>query len=98
MIGVLDLGCDVFVFLPFSRLHETEADELGLATTIRPPACADPRAAIRVWNRMAEQKDKKVPLLGHRTADCCSASAVLAPVLAQLRQLVLAVTTISGSH
>ena len=86
MIGVLDLGCDVFVFLPFSRLHETEADELGLATTIRPPACADPRAAIRVWNRMAEQKDKKVPgretvttVCWQCTAECCFASAVLAP-------------------
>ena len=77
MIGVLDLGCDVFVFLPFSRLHETEADELGLATTIRPPACADPRAAIRVWNRMAEQKDKKVPLLAVGTAPLIAALLLL---------------------
>jgi len=46
--GVATLG----VMLPFSRSHESEADELGLY--LAAAAGYDPREAIPVWERMAE--------------------------------------------
>jgi predicted Zn-dependent protease len=44
------LGSTVGVMLPFSRLHESEADELGLIFMTM--AGYDPHAAIPFWERM----------------------------------------------
>jgi predicted Zn-dependent protease len=41
----------VGVILPFSRMHESEADEIGLM--LAADATYDPRAAIGLWERMA---------------------------------------------
>lgn len=53
------LGAAVGVMLPYSRLHETEADELGLI--FMATAGYDPRKAIDFWERMAEKKAGKAP-------------------------------------
>jgi predicted Zn-dependent protease len=46
------LGTQIGAILPYSRLHESEADHLGLLYMAR--AGYDPRAAIAFWQRFAE--------------------------------------------
>jgi len=55
MVGVGTLG----VILPYSRKHETEADELGLY--LAADAGYDPRAAIGLWERMAAKSQGQAP-------------------------------------
>ncbi len=52
-------GAQVGVLLPYSRLHESEADHLGLIFMAM--AGYDPREAPRFWERMAAQKDAPQP-------------------------------------
>ncbi|MDH7600126.1 MAG: M48 family metallopeptidase [Sedimentisphaerales bacterium] len=47
------LGSQIGLLLPYSRLHEQEADRLGLIFMAM--AGYDPHAAIAFWQRMAEQ-------------------------------------------
>ncbi|MBL7665897.1 MAG: M48 family metallopeptidase [Bacteriovoracaceae bacterium] len=47
--------------LPYSRLHESEADEMGLIFMAM--AGYDPREAPRFWERMSAQGKSKVPQL-----------------------------------
>jgi predicted Zn-dependent protease len=53
------VGGQVGVLLPFSRLHESEADHLGLIFMAM--AGYDPRTAVGFWERMAEKKEGKSP-------------------------------------
>jgi predicted Zn-dependent protease len=53
------LGSQVGVMLPYSRLHESEADHLGLIFMAM--AGYDPNHAIGFWQRMAEGKGGQVP-------------------------------------
>lgn len=52
-MAALGLGSNVGVMLPWSRMQESEADELGLL--IAADAGYDPRTAIALWTRMGEQ-------------------------------------------
>jgi len=45
--------------LPYSRLHESEADRLGLVFMAM--AGYDPHAAVDFWGRMAKLKKGKSP-------------------------------------
>jgi predicted Zn-dependent protease len=45
--------------MPFSRVHEAEADRIGLILMAR--ACYDPRAALEVWTNMAEAAGEGPP-------------------------------------
>jgi predicted Zn-dependent protease len=47
------IGANVGVLLPYSRLHESEADRIGL--TLMAKAGYDPREAIPFWQRMNEK-------------------------------------------
>ena len=51
------VGTQVGVALPFSRLHESEADRLGLIFMAL--AGYDPQVAVDFWGRMAASKDDK---------------------------------------
>ena len=53
------LGAQVGVILPYSRLHESEADHLGLIFMAM--AGYDPREAVDFWQRMAAKKGGKSP-------------------------------------
>ncbi len=53
------LGTSVGLMLPYSRLHESEADRIGL--DLMAMAGYDPRAAIPFWQRMAESNGGKRP-------------------------------------
>jgi predicted Zn-dependent protease len=49
--GLLGAGAAVGFLLPYSRLHESEADRMGLIYMAK--AGYDPHAAIGLWQRMA---------------------------------------------
>jgi predicted Zn-dependent protease len=51
VLAVLGVGSKIGITLPFSRNHESEADELGLRYAIR--AGYDPNEAPLLWERMA---------------------------------------------
>lgn len=55
-----DLLQQLFLFLPFSRQCETEADYIGLLLMAR--ACYDPQQAVGLWQRMqTKHRDKDPP-------------------------------------
>ncbi|UCG78476.1 MAG: M48 family metallopeptidase [Nitrospirota bacterium] len=53
------VGSTLGIMLPYSRVHETEADQLGLIFMAM--AGYDPRVAIKFWERMASMKDSQTP-------------------------------------
>ncbi|MFN3883964.1 MAG: M48 family metallopeptidase [Rhodocyclaceae bacterium] len=55
--GLLGAGAAVGFLLPYSRLHEAEADRMGLIYMAK--AGYDPRAALALWQRMAAQSRGK---------------------------------------
>jgi metalloendopeptidase OMA1, mitochondrial len=59
VLAALGAGAQFGVLLPFSRKHETEADELGLIYMAR--AGYDPAEAIAFWQRMAEAGGDQAP-------------------------------------
>lgn len=59
VMRAMGAGSHLGVALPFSRLHEAEADEIGLFLTAE--ACYDPRAAIGVWERMSALSQSRPP-------------------------------------
>jgi predicted Zn-dependent protease len=63
------IGVQVGALLPYSRLHESEADQLGLVFMAM--AGYDPHSAVAFWKRMAESKKGGAPpeLLSTHPAD-----------------------------
>ena len=53
ILAALGAGAQYGVLLPFSRHHETEADEMGIIYMAR--AGYDPEAAISFWQRMQQE-------------------------------------------
>ena len=53
------IGANVGVLLPYSRLHESEADRIGL--TLMAKAGYDPREAVPFWQRMNDKGKGRTP-------------------------------------
>jgi len=66
--GLIGAGATLGFLLPYSRLHESEADRMGLIYMAK--AGYDPHAALELWKRMATLDKKKPPeLLSTHPAD-----------------------------
>ncbi|MFW7377311.1 MAG: M48 family metallopeptidase [Oligoflexus sp.] len=59
ILAALGLGVQVGLTLPYSRLHEQEADEVGSKYMAK--AGYDPREAIALWQRMAQLSKSASP-------------------------------------
>ncbi|HYE30142.1 MAG TPA: M48 family metallopeptidase [Methylomirabilota bacterium] len=59
LMGLLGAGAQFGIILPFSRDHETEADQMGLIYMAR--AGYDPREAIAFWQRMSQSGGNQPP-------------------------------------
>jgi len=58
-LAAFGVGAGIGILLPYSRLHESEADRIGLMLTAR--AGYDPREAIPFWERMNEKGGSSAP-------------------------------------
>lgn len=58
-LNAYGIGTQVGILLPYSRLHESEADRLGLIFMAM--AGYDPNAAVAFWQRMAQTKKGSSP-------------------------------------
>jgi metalloendopeptidase OMA1, mitochondrial len=59
IMGALGAGTQFGVLMPFSRKHESEADEIGLTYMAR--GGYDPRESIRFWKRMENAGGSQPP-------------------------------------
>lgn len=59
IMGALGAGAQYGVLMPFSRKHESEADEIGLHYMAR--AGYDPQESIRFWKRMENTGGNQPP-------------------------------------
>jgi predicted Zn-dependent protease len=59
IMAALGAGAQYGVLLPFSREHETEADQMGLIYMAR--AGHDPHEAITFWERMSNASGSQPP-------------------------------------
>ncbi|PKO80503.1 MAG: peptidase M48 [Betaproteobacteria bacterium HGW-Betaproteobacteria-13] len=98
LLGVGEVGQDlmgsvakVTFELPNSRLHETEADRIGVELAAR--AGYDPRAAVTLWTKMASQSSGAPPqwLSTHpshdsRQKDLAEYAARVMPIYEQTRR------------
>ena len=58
-LAAYGIGAQVGVMLPYSRKHESEADQLGLIFMAM--AGYDPNGAVDFWERMAAKKSGAAP-------------------------------------
>lgn len=78
VVALLGAGAQVGVLLPYSRLHETEADKIGQALMAK--AGFDPREAAKLWENMirAGSGSQAPPRLLSTHPDSASRASALA--------------------
>ena len=59
VLAALGLGTQVGVLMPYGRLQESEADEVGLQYSAK--AGYEPEEAVKLWQRMAKLGDNRPP-------------------------------------
>jgi predicted Zn-dependent protease len=59
VMAALGVGAQVGILLPFSRTHESEADDIGLG--LMADAGFDPRASIQLWENMSQAGGQAPP-------------------------------------
>jgi len=59
ILAAIGLSANVGLLLPYSRKHETEADNIG--TIYMAKAGYDPNEAVALWQRFAEAEQNRVP-------------------------------------
>ncbi len=59
ILGALGLGAQFGILLPYSRLQESEADELGLYLMAQ--AGFDPRESVTLWQNMSQAGGEQPP-------------------------------------
>jgi predicted Zn-dependent protease len=60
VLGALGIGGTVGVLLPYSRIHELEADQIGQMYMAK--AGYDPAESVRVWDRLSRIKKPPIPV------------------------------------
>ena len=60
LLGALGLGGTLGIVLPYSRIHELEADRIGQLYMAR--AGYDPAEAVQVWERMSKVTKPPIPI------------------------------------
>ena len=60
LLGALGLGATLGIVLPYSRVHELEADKIGQLYMAR--AGYDPAESPRLWERMSKIKKPPIPV------------------------------------
>ncbi len=59
IVGALGIGATVGIILPYSRVHEFEADQIG--QVYMSAAGYDPGESVRLWDRMSKIKKPPIP-------------------------------------